>query len=1195
MDEKHVGGAAGIRTSAIPRPTSRLPLPRSNLSPSVAQPESRPEPRLEPSRGRPAQSVTTTNNNTNGRTRLRATPSREQLNNTHTAPSTLRKTPQRLNAPPVSSQSHHRDLGSTNRSRSREPRQSVIQSRKGSVDESCKNVSTPRRKPSGQLPKLSQPVSIKEDCTPDESVNENVNENDEGIISLPPLISSTEEGLTFDTLLSHQQKPQPSLSERTIETLSQLPSSPAFKSRGGSFFESEGLRRPRSKGSGVGSRSSSRPGSSYQSDGSTIRQPGSLSRPGSRSSRPGSSSGPADSLYNNFRTSTNFYKPPLATVRGTPTKHTSSVNTSKTPTNKTTPNFKPRSSLSKVPSRSSLSASLGPRSPSPEKHSDFPVPKYGSKTVAPRPLRPRASLNGLYKKPSMSSLSKPLSSSDLPVSPHRKASLASAKSSSTSGEGRNLSSTSPTSTAPTVDSVEEAPVSSARKSSAALRDQIAKAKAAKRAVSRQVQGSKLPKEEEEMPVVPTDTTFDFGLSDDPFGQAKFEDSNRKVMQSRIDGARTSGRLNIAAMGLRQIPPEVLKMYDLESVNRPGAAWAESVDLTRFVAADNELESIDDAIFPDTNPTDTTDEDDGQDHIFGGLESLDLHGNMLISLPLGLRRLQLLTSLNLASNKLTNNCLEVISQISSIRDLKLGNNLLYGRMEEEYFAGLQNLEILDLHGNNISSLPDGIDKMVRLRILNLNENAIESLPFGSLSKLPLTELVARKNKLSGTLIGPGVQGLPQLQILDVSANQIRMISDVAQPLAMPSIHQFTVSMNRIQSLPDMSSWTSLLTINADENSITAFPEGITRLEKLRHVDFTSNDIRIIPPEIARMDSLAMLRITGNPLRDRKFTSLGTEELKDALAARLEPLPDSETGGIEQFGNGFPTVSPIYSTPAHTNSEATLAPQDLDDEGASDVDDFATPPTSAPHSPARSRSHTLTAQTWPIRPGGLLDRSNTESSSLHPVVCSKIAVAHTVREVRLQHNTFTQFPNSLSFFADTITSLSLAHNQLTGESWLTEPIDLTALQELSLASNFITSLTPLTANLCAPNLQKADFSCNRIVRLPTLRDFFPSLTVLLISSNRLEDLDPDTIKGMKIVDASNNEIAHLNPRIGLLGGTGLLERLEVTGNRFRVPRWNVLERGTEATLRWLRGRVPVAEMAEWRAKGGEGEEDALNDVD
>ncbi|KAI2617875.1 hypothetical protein GGR54DRAFT_640960 [Hypoxylon sp. NC1633] len=1167
MDEKRPAGAVGGTkiTSALPRPTSRLPLPRSNVS---ATPQAQQSTETT-TRGRTAQ--TTAGNARNPR--LRATPSREQLSTA----TTVRKT-QRSNAPPVSSQANRRDLSTRNRSSSRGPKQTAAQESRDGRDDIFKKPPIPRRRPSGQfIVEASPTTSTRGTLSPEE----NEDHNDIAVDMLPPLTTSTEEGFTFDALLSQPRKPPPSLSERTIETIASLPSSPAIRRRGSNFFETEPPRRPQSKGSG-GSRSrpASRPGSSYQSEGSAARSARSLSRPGSSSGQP-------DGPYSNFRASTNTYKPPLSTVVGTPSKRVPSTS-SKTPVSKAPSSFKPRSSLSRVSSRPSLSASVGASSPSPEKRSEVLTSKNGSKTVAARPLKPRASINNLYRKPSLPSLDKSVLAAS---SPSRKASLASAKSSSTSGDGRNLSSASTASTALTVDSIEEAPASTARKSSAALREQIAKAKAAKRAVSRQVSAPKSP-DVEETPVIPTDTTFDFGLSEDPFGHRKFEDANRKVMQSRIDAARTTGRLNISAMGLKGIPTEVLKMYDLESMNRPGSAWAESVDLTRFVAADNELETIDDAIFPDTDPSDLANEDDSEGHIFGGLESLDLHGNMLIALPMGLRRLQLLTSLNLASNKLTNNCLEIISQLTTVRDLKLGNNLLYGRMEEDCFANLQNLEILDLHGNNISSLPDCVDKLVRLRMLNLNENAFEVLPFERLSKLPLTELLARKNKLSGTLMSPGAGNFPQLQILDVAANQIQMIADSAQPLTMPSLHQFTISMNRIQSLPDMSSWTSLLTINADENSIIAFPEGFTGLENLRHVDFTSNDIRVIPPEIARMDNLAYLRITGNPLRDKKFTSLTTEELKDALAARLEPLPQAEAGGIEQFGNGFSMVPPRNDV---SNPNTSANGEDDDEEGRSDYDDFATPPTSAPHSPARSRSHTLSSQTWPIKQGGLLDRSNTQSSSLHPVVCSKIAATHTVREVRLQHNTFTQFPNSLSFFTDTITSLSMAHNQLTGESWLTEPIDLTALRELSLSSNFITSLTPLTTNLCAPNLQKADFSFNRIVKLPTLREFFPSLTILLISNNRLEDVEPEAIKGMKVVDVSNNEVAHLNPRIGLLGGAGSLERLEVTGNRFRVPRWNVLERGTEATLRWLRGRVPVAEMAEWRAKSGEAEEDSLNEVD
>ena len=544
-------------------------------------------------------------------------------------------------------------------------------------------------------------------------------------------------------------------------------------------------------------------------------------------------------------------------------------------------------------------------------------------------------------------------------------------------------------------------------------------------------------------------------------------------------------------------------------------------------------------------------------------------------------------------------MEVISQISSLRDLKLGGNLFYGPLDP-CFSRLENLEIADLHGNNISALPLNMENMSKLRILNISENNFESLLFEPLSKVPLTELIARKNKLSGVLIEDAVQSLPSLQVLDVSSNQITHLVTTTrtEDFDLPALHQLCVSMNRLQELPSLGSWENLITLSADENSINSIPEGFTSLAKLRHVDFSSNDVRIIPPEIARMENLAMLRLSGNPLRDKKFCSATTDELKAVLASRLEPIV--EPAAPEPAGSAWPAdgkSAAAGGAPAQEENPALPTSHEDNNSDSRSDDDFATPPTSAPHSPARSRSHTVSNSTWPVKSGGILDRSETESSSLHPVICSRVAAEHTVREIYLQRNLFTVFPDSLSFFADSLSTLSLAHNQLVGESYLgsNEELALTSLKELSLASNHITGLAPLVNCLRAPALQKLDVSFNRVAGLPTgsqLKDAFPNLTVLLVSNNHLVDLDPESIKGMRVVDAMNNDIEHLNPRIGLLGGTGGLERLEVTGNRFRVPRFNVIERGTEATLRWLRGRVPVAEMGAWREANQRGELDDLD---
>ncbi|KAH8649025.1 hypothetical protein BX600DRAFT_554602 [Xylariales sp. PMI_506] len=1157
MEDRRLSSlAGGQRPSALPKPTSRLPQPRASSIPAPSS-HIRHSPSGDTLRGRftPTTTTSATSSPRGGQQAslgLRPTASREQLR--PSVASAPRK-PQRQAAPPLSSQTALRGARTRDGSVPREAGKYAS----AEDDSTFKKPLAPRKKLSGHFTSTSISGLTKAELSIDDAS--------------PPDTPFTAEdsGFAVGRALSQSQRPRLSLAERTIETLAQVSSSPAIKRQGSNFFDTEAsLKRSPSRGGSSGSR----PSSSYQSDGSTIISP----------SCPESVTGgfPAAS-----RVLSAGYSQSLVPMQGTPSRKSSG--TPKTPT------MKLGSTPGRSPIRTDQSSEL--ETSSQDILVETPVAKNGAKTSGARVLRPKTSAGNLFKKPSIPSFNKECSdASKLTVRPARKVSVPSSRSSATTSEERNLSSASTVSTTLSIDSAEEpSAVSTTRKSSAALREQIAKAKAAKRAASRQVSSESPANTPIKSPLIPTDTTFDFGLSDDPFNQQQFENSNRKVMQSRIEMARTTGRLNISAMGLKEIPQEVQKMYDFESIGRTDGSWAESVDLTRLVAADNDLETIDDSIFPDANPWDHAEEDD-TGHLFGGLESMDLHGNSLITIPLGFRRLQQLTALNLAQNKLTNGCLEIISQIPSLRDLKLGKNLFYGKIDS-CFSALENLEILDLRGNEISSLPDGFENLSRLRILNVSENALESLPLHALSRMPLTELYAHKNKLAGTLIDVEIDTLSHLQTLDISANQLTSLSSGV--VALPSLLQFTVSMNRLKLLPDISSWKSLLTLIAEENNLAAIPDGFTSLQNLKHADFTSNDIKVIPPEIARMDSLAMLRISGNPLRDKKLTSMSTEEVKDALAARLDPEESAFHNPIAPLGDVLDctsvrgpawsqhaTMPPfeglgIVATGTASAYRSTTAGSEDYDDSRSDYDDFATPPTSAPQTPVRARSNTASSATWPLKPGGILDRANTQASSLNPVTCSKLATSQAVREVRLQHNMFTSFPRSLNFFAETLTSLSISHNQLNSEAYLGEDLDLPVLQELNLQHNHISSLQPLATHLHAPSLTRLDVSHNRIAMIPpAFTSVFPALTVLLISNNHIEELDPDAVEGLKVLAADNNDIGHLNPRLGLLK----FERLDVMGNRFRVPKWNILEQGTDSTLRWLRGRVPAADMAEWKAKHG-----------
>ncbi|KAG8424009.1 hypothetical protein J3458_000849 [Metarhizium acridum] len=956
---------------------------------------------------------------------------------------------------------------------------------------------------------------------------------------------------TFHTPSTRKFMPRPSLTERTMETLAQIPPSPALSKTSSSFFDQA---RPRSRADG----GNSRPGSSYNSDG--------FGRASSRQgSRPGSSAGQDDSSAA-FRASGNPFKSSLSTVGGT-TRRTSATGVAKTPQTRAASKRASLVLTTKLENTGISYVQDALRSTSPEKKMfEKSSIRSGSKSVASRSTKPRASTTGLFKKPSLPSIPKaagaPSESWDVAIPPSSSALV-------------------PTDFTPLTN----------RKSSAALREQIAKAKAAKRAAVRQASenhGSN------GVPTTSSTATNGFVLEhDDPFNLRKGDVPSAKVLQQRVASARTTGRLNIAALGLKEIPEEVMRMYDLESIGSYDGTWAESVDLTRLVAADNDIECLDDNIFPDTSPETFGEQEEGQGCIFGGLETLDMHGNLLAKVPVGFRRLANLTSLNLSSNKLENSSLDIISQIGSLRDLKLSKNQLSGPLKSA-LTNLSSLEMLDVHGNSISALPRDIENMQRLRILNMNENKLESLPFDSLSKLPLTELFVRKNKLSGVLIQQPVESLPCLQTLDASANQLTHLIPVDTVISLPVIHAISLSVNRLQCLPNMSTWTNLLTLAVDENHIANIPDSFTGLQKLRHADFASNDVRIVPPEIARMQSLSMIRLTGNPLRDRKLISAATDELKEILAGRLEPPPPyQEPGHLTTITGLMSSLSEINDRLKTVGDMDTFPPSNNGDVRSDVEDDFTTPPTSAPHTPNRSRSQTVVKDVWFVKPGGLLDLSRSDMSSLNPIICSTVASKNQVRQIQLHHNPIASIPIALGAFGSTLSFLSLAHAQITGDSYLTETLDLPALRELSLLSNQITSLNPVTRFLKAPSLEKIDATLNRVASLPaSLKQAFPQLSVLLVASNQLSELDPEWIRGLKIVDASSNNIGQLNPKLGLLGGVDGLQRLEVAGNRFRVPRWSILERGTEATLRWLRGRLPTEEMAAWRAANGE---DSGEDVD
>ncbi|KAK6434775.1 hypothetical protein LTR95_009047, partial [Oleoguttula sp. CCFEE 5521] len=402
---------------------------------------------------------------------------------------------------------------------------------------------------------------------------------------------------------------------------------------------------------------------------------------------------------------------------------------------------------------------------------------------------------------------------------------------------------------PTVSSDEVSSKSAdAAKSSAALRQHIAAAKAAARrhadpssqdaagGASNGFHGAQ-------------DSELEFN----PFNAPKDE---KHMLRNRINGARMTGKLNIAAMSLKAIPDEVMHMFDPDSMEAAKVNWAEVVDLTKFIAADNELEELHDNVFPDVAPDAFNMDEETQGNQFGGLEMLDLHGNSLSAIPLGLRRLERLTSLNLTHNKLDHGVFNIISDITTLKDLKLGHNNLAGHLSVS-LGSLKSLEVLDLQSNRILELPESLGELKRLRVLNIAGNQLTTLPMESLHDLPLVDLDASSNALIGSLFPlGGVSEHASLRSLSVANNALAALT-FAEAVHLPQLRSLDVTNNHLTALPKVQDWTELTTLNAGDNKVTELPAGFTSLEKLRNVNFSNNDLRVIPPEVAKMENLTTL--------------------------------------------------------------------------------------------------------------------------------------------------------------------------------------------------------------------------------------------------------------------------------------------------------------------------------------------------
>ncbi|KAL5771539.1 hypothetical protein ACOSP7_015693 [Xanthoceras sorbifolium] len=202
-------------------------------------------------------------------------------------------------------------------------------------------------------------------------------------------------------------------------------------------------------------------------------------------------------------------------------------------------------------------------------------------------------------------------------------------------------------------------------------------------------------------------------------------------------------------------------------------------------------------------------------------------------------------------------------LATICKLDLSNNNLH-TIPESLIARLLNVVVLDVHSNQLKSLPNSIGCLSKLKLLNVSGNLIESLPKTIQNCRSLEELNANFNKLNKLPDSIGFE-LINLKKLSINSNKLAFLPQSITHLTYLRI--LDARLNCLRCLPeDLENLINLEVLNISQNFqyLDNLPYSIGLLLSLVELDVSYNKITTLPESIGCLKKLQKLSVQGNPL-------------------------------------------------------------------------------------------------------------------------------------------------------------------------------------------------------------------------------------------------------------------------------------------------------------------------------------------
>ncbi|MFQ1653123.1 leucine-rich repeat-containing protein kinase family protein [Aeromonas veronii] len=227
------------------------------------------------------------------------------------------------------------------------------------------------------------------------------------------------------------------------------------------------------------------------------------------------------------------------------------------------------------------------------------------------------------------------------------------------------------------------------------------------------------------------------------------------------------------------------------------------------------------------------------------------------------------------------------ELCGARHLKLSENLT--EFPTEILSLKETLEVLDLTGNQLSTLPDELAGFGKLRIIFCSENRFTELP----------EVLGR---------------CPALTMVGFKANQIATVSAKALPAG---LRWLILTDNAIERLPDeLGQCDALQKLMLAGNRLRGLPASLANCRNLELLRIAANRIERFPEWLLSLPRLSWLACSGNPFSEG-------EETRAIDDAHVAPLAWETLALGELLGQGASGVIHRATLVANPADEVTQA--------------------------------------------------------------------------------------------------------------------------------------------------------------------------------------------------------------------------------------------------------------------------------